>query len=66
MPGGFRPIPTSSQGPKRTNATIVYSRTAVADTRKLGRIGQFFKEGDVVFTQRLAPPLKDPWARTSR
>jgi len=60
MPGGFRPIPTSSQGPKRTNATIVYSRTAVADTRKLGRIGKFFKEGDVVFTQRIAPPLKDP------
>ena len=60
IPGGFRPIPTSSQRPKPTNATIVYSRTAVADTRKLGRIGKFFKEGDVVFTQRLAPPLKDP------
>jgi hypothetical protein len=60
IPGGFNPIPTSSQGPKRTNATIVYSRTAVADTRKLGRLGKFFREGDVVFTQRLAPPLKDP------
>ena len=60
IPGGFRPIPTSSQRPKPTNATIVYARTAVADTRKLGRIGKFFKEGDVVFTQRLAPPLKDP------
>ena len=60
IPGGFRPIPTSSQRPKPTNATIVYSRTAVADTRKLGRIGKFFKEGDVVFTQRIAPPLKDP------
>ena len=60
MPGGFRPIPTSSQGPKRTNATIVYARTAVADTRKLGRIGLFFKEGDLVFTQRLKPALKDP------
>jgi len=60
IPGGFNPIPTSSQGPKRTNATIVYSRTAVADTRKLGRIGKFFKEGDVVFTQRIAPPLRDP------
>ena len=60
IPGGFRPIPTSSQRPKPTNATIVYSRTAVADTRKLGRIGKFFKEGDVVFTQRLAPPLRDP------
>jgi hypothetical protein len=60
MPGGFRPIPTSSQRPKGTNATIVYSRTAVADTRKLGRIGMFFKEGDVVFTQRITPPLRDP------
>tara|TARA_Y100000768_G_scaffold262827_2_gene200434 strand:- start:22 stop:876 length:855 start_codon:yes stop_codon:yes gene_type:complete len=60
IPGGFRPIPTSSQRPKPTNATIVYSRTAVADTRKLGRIGKFFKEGDLVFTQRIAPPLKDP------
>ena len=60
MPGGFNPIPTSSQRPKGTNATIVYSRTAVADTRKLGRIGKFFKEGDVVFTQRIAPPLRDP------
>ena len=60
IPGGFNPIPTSSQGPKRTNATIVYSRTAVADTRKLGRIGLFFKEGDLVFTQRLKPALRDP------
>ena len=60
MPGGFRPIPTSSQRPKGTNATIVYSRTAVADTRKLGRIGLFFKEGDLVFTQRIKPALKDP------
>ena len=60
MPGGFRPIPTSSQGPKRTNATIVYARTAVADTRKLGRIGLFFKEGDLVFTQRIKPALRDP------
>ena len=60
LPIGLRPIPTSSQRPKPTNATIVYSRTAVADTRKLGRIGKFFKEGDVVFTQRIAPPLKDP------
>ncbi len=60
MPGGFRPIPTSSQRPKGTNATIVYSRTAVADTRKLGRIGQFFKEGDLVFTERIKPALRDP------
>jgi hypothetical protein len=60
IPGGFNPIPTSSQRPKGTNATIVYSRTAVADTRKLGRIGKFFKEGDVVFTQRITPPLRDP------
>lgn len=60
IPGGFQPIPTSSQRPKPTNATIVYSRTAVADTRKLGRIGKFFAEGDLVFTQRIAPPIRDP------
>jgi len=60
IPGGFQPIPTSSQRPKPTNATIVYSRTAVADTRELGRIGKFFTEGDLVFTQRIAPPIRDP------
>lgn len=60
IPGGFRPIPTSSQGPKRTNATIVYSRTAVADSQTLGRVGESVGEGDVVFTERFAPMVKFP------
>ena len=59
MPGGFRPIPTSSQRPKGTNATIVYSRTAVADTRKLGRIGQFFKEGDLISAEVMQVNTQD-------
>ena len=36
------------------------TRARLWPTRKLGRIGKFFKEGDVVFTQRIAPPLRDP------
>ena len=60
IPGGFRPIPTSSQGPKRTNATIVYSRTAVADSQTLGRVGKSIRDGDVVFTERFAPMVKNP------
>ena len=32
IPGGMRPIPTSSQAPKKTNATIVYARTAMNST----------------------------------
>ena len=39
LPIGLRPIPTSSQRPKPTNATIVYARTAVADCEDLGRSG---------------------------
>ena len=36
---------------------------AVADSAKLGRIGKFFKEGDLVFTPQIAPPLKDPMSQ---
>ncbi len=60
IPGGFQPIPTSSQGPKRTNATIVYSRTAVTDAQTMGPLVNSFGEGDVVFTERFAPALKSP------
>ena len=60
IPGGFRPIPTSSQGPKRTNATIVYARTAAPDAQTLGRTAVSFTEGDVVFTERFAPPVRSP------
>ena len=39
LPIGLRPIPTSSQRPKPTNATIVYARTAITDSHDLGRSG---------------------------
>ncbi len=60
IPGGFRPIPTSSQRPKPTNATIVYARTAMPHTKHLGRVALSMGEGDLVFTERFAPALKDP------
>ena len=45
IPPGLRPIPTSSQAPKKTNATIVYARTAMNSTREdiMGQI----RVGDV-------------------
>jgi hypothetical protein len=60
IPGGFRPIPTSSQRPKPTNATIVYARTAMPHTKHLGRVGLSMSEGDLVFTERIAPATKTP------
>ena len=66
LPIGFRPIPTSSQRPKGTNATIVYARTAVGDSHDLGRsegappIALAISEGDVVLTQRLTPATRAP------
>ena len=66
LPIGFRPIPTSSQRPKGTNATIVYARTAVGDSHDLGRsegappIALAVSEGDVVLTQRLTPATRAP------
>ena len=51
VPSGRRPIPASSQGPKRTNAQIPYARQA---TTSLGACGtaQLPKEGDIVFAVR--------------
>ena len=66
LPIGIRPIPTSSQRPKPTNATIVYARTAVTDCRDLGRssggspTALAMAEGDVVLTQRMAPATRAP------
>ena len=66
LPIGLRPIPTSSQRPKPTNATIVYARTAVTDCHDLGRsagappIALNMMEGDVVFTHRMAPATRAP------
>ena len=66
LPIGFRPIPTSSQRPKPTNATIVYARTAVTDCNDLGRsqgakpIALAMAEGDVVLTHRMEPATRAP------
>ena len=66
LPIGFRPIPTSSQRPKPTNATIVYARTAVADCNDLGRSQgakpavSAISEGDVVLTHRMEPATRVP------
>ena len=71
IPGGLRPIPTSSQAPKKTNATIVYARTAVNSNRddEFGRVrsstdvagvSMAIREGDLVFTLRAAPATRQP------
>jgi len=66
LPIGFRPIPTSSQRPKPTNATIVYARTAVTDCNDLGQsrgappIALNMMEGDVVLTHRMEPATRAP------
>ena len=66
LPIGIRPVPTSSQRPKPTNATIVYARTAVTDCNDLGRSDKAsptalaMAEGDVVLTQRIAPATRAP------
>lgn len=70
IPGGVRPIPTSSQAPKKTNATIVYARTAVNTNREdefgrvratdVGGVAMAIREGDLVFTLRAAPATRQP------
>ena len=74
IPGGLRPIPTSSQAPKKTNATIVYARTAMNSTRRdiMGevRVGDVagvtipIEEGQIVFTYRCAPAAPQPMGQT--
>lgn len=51
VPPGVRPIPASSQGPKRTNAQIPYARQAATSLEECGTAG-LPKEGDVVFAVR--------------
>lgn len=70
IPGGLRPIPTSSQAPKKTNATLVYARTAVNTNREdefgrvratdVGGVAMAIREGDLVFTLRTAPATRQP------
>lgn len=51
IPGGFRPIPTSSQGPKKTNVQIPYARQASTDVGTCG-VAALPVEGEIVFTER--------------
>ena len=51
VPPGIRPIPASSQGPKRTNAQIPYARQASTSLAACGTAG-LPKEGDVAFVLR--------------
>ena len=51
IPPGLRPIPTSSQKPKTTNAQIPYVRQGV-DTVGLAGIQGCPAEGDIVFVQK--------------
>ena len=70
LPIGIRPIPSSSQAPKKTNATIVYSRTAMNSTREdefgavrvcdVGGVAIPIIEGSLVFTLRCAPATRQP------
>ena len=51
IPGGVRPIPTSSQGPKKTNVQIPYARQASTDVGTCGVVA-LPVEGEIVFTER--------------
>lgn len=57
LPPGIRPIPTSSQTNKKTNAQIVYARTAV-NTTAFGGLNKTIAEGDVAFVERLVHPKR--------
>ena len=70
IPVGLRPLPSSSQAPKKTNATIVYARTAMNNTREdvmgevrvadVGGVAIPIEEGSIVFTLRCAPATTMP------
>ena len=74
IPGGLRPIPSSSQAPKKTNATIVYARTAMNSTREdimgqvrvgdAGGVSIPIEEGQLVFTYRCEPATRLPSGQT--
>ena len=70
IPVGLKPLPSSSQAPKKTNATIVYARTAMNSTRgdvmgevrvaDVGGVAIPIEEGSIVFTLRCAPATTMP------
>tara|TARA_X000000368_G_scaffold327298_1_gene264341 strand:- start:158 stop:1051 length:894 start_codon:yes stop_codon:yes gene_type:complete len=62
IPGGIRPIPTSSQSNKKTNAQIPYVRLVFSET---GTAGLRFapKEGDIVLVEQTTLYRQDAGAR---
>ena len=53
IPFGIRPIPTSSQSNKKTNAQIPYQRMAVASEAVVGGVYESAKEGEIVLVERV-------------
>lgn len=54
VPSGLRPIPTSSQGPKKTNAQIPYPRLCAARVDAHTGLHVPPMEGDIVLVERAA------------
>ena len=57
LPTGPSPLPNTSQTNKKTNAQIVYARTAVNSTA-FGGLNRTIAEGDVAFVERLTHPKR--------
>jgi hypothetical protein len=57
LPTGPSPLPNTSQTNKKTNAQIVYARTAVNSTA-FGGLNKTIAEGDVAFVERLTHPKR--------
>ena len=57
LPKGPSPFANTSQTNKKTNATIVYARTAV-NTIAFGGLNRTIAEGDVAFVERLTHPKR--------
>ena len=57
LPIGIRPIPTTSQTNKKTNAAIVYARVAV-NAAAFGGLNKTIAEGDVAFVEKVNHPKR--------
>ena len=62
IPGGIRPIPTSSQSNKKTNAQIPYVRLVFSETGMAG-LRAAPKEGDIVLVEQTTLYRQDAGAR---
>lgn len=62
IPGGIRPIPTSSQSNKKTNAQIPYVRLVYSATGTAG-LRAAPQEGDIVLVEQTTLYRQDPGAR---